>query len=290
MDDQDYAAKYDRPYNGDKLWRMGKQMVDARHIADKSGGTLSVGAGLGPNSGGIGGELGVVQYRSPWASTNFGFNGMLAGAGDEGGALLGIRGGARIQTPTRLAPFTGIGFYGGIGSESDDCNCGRKEAVGMAAVYPEAGLQFWCSGRVGLSVSSQYWMPTNGRDSDFWFHGITVTVLEDTREGVPRDIGEPQSIRIDPPNFRASAQDTFDSLEPPLNASPMGVDPGDENASTDPGWASLYETPPLDQDTYPLVLTPMPTDSPEPTAQHRLERSPKRCGAGEFKPSCPIAQ
>ncbi|MEZ5944135.1 MAG: hypothetical protein R3C18_22310 [Planctomycetaceae bacterium] len=210
MDHAAYVKKYDRPYErGEKLWRMGKQMVDARHIAGQSGGTATVSGGASRKAGGIGGELGGVQYVNPWLSVNGGLNGMLTITGGDGFALLGVRAGARLQTPTRLAPYAGVGAYAGIGPSSKPVPVPanpfeeRDDYVtqGIVAVYPEAGIHWWATGRVGVSAGSQYWMTSEG--DGFWYHGLTLTVLADGKPPALSDRGttislEPAEATITP--------------------------------------------------------------------------------------------
>ncbi|MBN1591462.1 MAG: hypothetical protein JW888_18255, partial [Pirellulales bacterium] len=63
MDDPDYAAKYGKPYGDDKVCRMAKQIVDARHVGGKGG--LYVGGALQGDPLSIGGQLGGFGYATP---------------------------------------------------------------------------------------------------------------------------------------------------------------------------------------------------------------------------------
>lgn len=206
MDHPEYVRKYDRPYKpGEKYWRMPKQMIDARHVAGDVGGTMGLGGGLSKHAGGLGADLGGVFYSRSWLSFNTGLNGMLGASGDDGFALLGVRAGARVQTPTRLAPYAGIGAYAGLGpstkpnpdyeqpnpySFSSEPKQSRYATQGLVAAYPEFGLHWWCSGRVGVSVGSQYWMTSEG--DGFWYHGVTLCCLGS-------DPPESTILKLDPP-------------------------------------------------------------------------------------------
>ncbi len=112
------------------------------------------------------------------------FQGFVKGEDLFGGVDLG----ARVQTPTRLAPFVGVGTFLGY-SEHEVCGehdwidndddgwtdeWGEKdtETGFLAAVYPELGAHFWLNGRARLTVSGAYLVTTEGRNSDFWFFGV----------------------------------------------------------------------------------------------------------------------
>jgi hypothetical protein len=189
MDDRDYAAKYGKPYGDDKIVRMAKQCVDARHVAGKRGGYLSAAVQGDPVS--VGGHLGGFAYSSP------SFEGRVALAGLAGtGAkdlFVGIDGGLRFQTPTRLAPFVGVGTFLGYNKREvwgwrdgidndgdlqiDEPDEERAEYGFLAAVYPELGAHFWLNSRTRLTASGAYYVTTDGRDTDFWFFGLGIGML-----------------------------------------------------------------------------------------------------------------
>ena len=213
MDHAAYVEKYDRSYEpGEKLWRMGKQMVDARHVAGQTGGTATVSGGASGKAGGLGGEIGMVHFHNPWVSTNLGVNGMLTVTGGNGFALLGVRGGGRIQPPTRLAPYIGAGGYMGIGPSTKPCPLDHVDTgpfpsttsshpdcdnifttQAIAAVYPEAGVHWWATGRIGVSAGSQYWLTSEG--DGFWYHGLTLTILGDGKPPALSDKGPTISLK-----------------------------------------------------------------------------------------------
>ncbi len=219
MDHPAYAEKYTRPYGpGEKLWRMGKQMVDARHVAGQSGATATVSGGASHNAGGLGGELGWTHFLGPWLSVDGGLNGMLTVAGGDGFALFGLRGGARVQTPTRLAPYAGIGAYAGIGpSTKTPPPPGPFEepdtyvTQGLVGAYPEAGVHWWATGRVGISGGSQYWMTSEG--DGFWYHVLTLTVLGDDLPDVSDQI---PLMSNDEPSYTPDGKFSIGGLPPEI--------------------------------------------------------------------------
>lgn len=189
MDDPDYAAKYSKPYGDDKIPRMAKQAVDARHVGGKGGVYLGAAGQSSPFT--VGGEIGGFSYWTPCLSGRFGLTGIV-GTGEEnlfGGIDLGVR----AQTPTRFAPFAGIGTTVGYAvfhtDWSDDYidndGDGYIDEPGehdiddafIAAVYPETGIHFWLSGRTRLTASGRYMVTSDGRENDFWYYGLTLAFL-----------------------------------------------------------------------------------------------------------------
>lgn len=185
MDDYDYHAKYSRPYEeGEKIPRMAKQMIDARHVAGKSGVSLNVAASDRPAA--VGADIGGFHYPVAWFEERASLAGLLTtGPGD---GFVGATGGFRVQSPTRLAPFVGIGGFAGsdsyeVDAESDFIDNDndlfvdepgevRDESRLLAAVYPEVGAHFWLTSQLRLTGSASYYMTTRGRDEDFWFIGV----------------------------------------------------------------------------------------------------------------------
>lgn len=189
MDDPDYAEKYSRPYGEDKSARMLKQMVDARHLKDKGGWTLGAGAGGSPAT--VGATIGGFYYPTSWSELNYSVTGM-AGTGAHDW-FLGPEVGLRIQTPTRVAPFVGVGGFLGINryfekAENDNVdndNDGFTDEPGeeddaykaITAVYPEVGIHAWLSGKTRLTASGRYYVTEEGRDDDFWYLGLSLSWL-----------------------------------------------------------------------------------------------------------------
>jgi hypothetical protein len=189
MDDVDYAEKYSQPYGDDKPERMLKQMVDARHLQDKSGVTLGGGGAGSPVTAGA--KVGGFYYPTPW----FELNGALTGLAGTGAHdwFIGPEVGMRIQTPTRVAPFAGVGGFLGLNrfdekaenDRVDNDDDGRVDEFGeekenfkaFTAIYPEVGIHAWLTGSTRLTASARYYVTEEGRDDDFWFIGFSVSKL-----------------------------------------------------------------------------------------------------------------
>ncbi len=194
MDIPEYKEKYEKPYDNGKLEsvpRRIKQMSDARFNHNRDG--VRFGTGLGTKRLAIGAELGISHYEVPWSSTEASFKGMLL-EGDYGG-LVGLKISQRIQMPTRLSPFAGIGIFGafssteesathdGIDNDNDlfiDESGETKDVMkGLLTIYPEVGIQYWITSSSRLSLSTQYHFNANGRDEDFFYTGIALSFYTD---------------------------------------------------------------------------------------------------------------
>jgi len=193
MDDEVYADKYAKRYpsnDAEKVGRMIKQASDARYVADR-GGYYVGGAGADePTAGGL--EVGRFQYLGPAIESRVGLKG-LVGTGAEDW-FAGIDLGVRTQSPSRLAPFAGVGTYVGANSRQvsarddgiDNDDDGSIDERGetksdpnfLASVYPELGAHFWLNSSTRLTASAQYHLTTEGRDSDFWFIGFSLSFLD----------------------------------------------------------------------------------------------------------------
>ena len=193
MDDAVYEEKYDDPYNGDdvdKAQRMMKQAIDARHAADRSG--IYVGGAASDEPLALGAELGAFHYFGSFLETRGGIKGL--GGTAEKDWFLGGDFGLRLQAPSRLTPFVGVGTFLGGNKHSelaendhldndDDLSVderGEREDVYnfLASVYPELGVHFWINGKTRLTAGAQYHLTTSGRSNDFWFFGISLAFLE----------------------------------------------------------------------------------------------------------------
>lgn len=190
MKNADYAAKYDRPYpkrEVKRYARMTKQAIDARHVEGMAGfyGTVAA-TGEAPAASG---EFGFAHYPTSWLEIHGGFAG-LAGVDRNPEKLgdmlyLGANGGARVGSPTRIAPFVGVGAFAGVSTydvvrlaledEEDPFEDPEDSRLRMAgAVYPEVGVHFWATSRLRLTGSAAYYVTTEGRGHDFWFFGVTL--------------------------------------------------------------------------------------------------------------------
>lgn len=197
MGDPDYATKYSEPYGNDKTLRMLKQSVDARHIHGKGGSYWS-------GSGG-GGSREQYPATGTWSlgSLFFGADGMreqriglgmLHGTGARDN-FFGLDLGMRFSTPTRLAPFVGVGGFMGFafhnesanmdGIDNDDDgkidepNEDNEEFNGILAGYPEAGLHYWLTSKTRLTGFGRYYFSEGDTvrltgDREFWTVGIQL--------------------------------------------------------------------------------------------------------------------
>jgi len=173
LSDPAYRAKYPE-WKADDYALQAKQAVDARHIAGGTGVYLGGAWQSDPAIGG--GEIGLFGYPTSWLETR-GSLGLVADDSSDqtvGGLNLGLR----AQAPSRLAPFAGLGVFGGYSERTEypPCGCEPETTVdgALAAVYPELGVHFWLSPRLRLTASASYFISTEGRDHDAWLFGFNV--------------------------------------------------------------------------------------------------------------------
>ena len=193
MDDPNYAEKYDKPYSGndaEKATRMFKQSVDVRYVKNQGG--YYFGAATADDPFALGAEVGAFHYFGSMVEGRAGLKGLLGTA--EKDWFVGGDFGFRMQTPTRLAPFVGVGtFLGGnqkqVNAENDHLDNDDDTSVDergetsseydfLASVYPEVGMHFWLNSSTRLTAGAQYHMTPQGRADDFWFFGFSVAVLQ----------------------------------------------------------------------------------------------------------------
>ena len=193
MEDREYAAKYAEGAEPGDLVGKAKQAIDARHVAGL-GGLYASGAGQytgNEDKPVIGAEIGYESYPTSYYSQRIGatvlFNGELPYAG--------IDVGARLQSPTRFAPFLGVGMFNGViptlsvKVEDDNLDNDKDGAVDedgeadwgiegyTVAVYPEFGAHFWINGTGRATVYTRYFVSSAGRDQDQWILGGQMTVF-----------------------------------------------------------------------------------------------------------------
>ena len=173
LEDPVYREKYAEGASKDDILGKLKQASDARHTKFIDG--WVGGGGGGSSFGNL--EFGHELYVENYSSTRLSLTGLV---GEEASAV-GVDVGARLQTPTRVAPFVGIGAQAGIltidaaqivaeialDTDVDD----RSSIRGLAAVYPEFGVHFWPNGHLRLTLFSRYLVTTEGRDFDDWLFG-----------------------------------------------------------------------------------------------------------------------
>jgi len=192
MDDPVYAAKYAKGADRLDLVGKAKQALDARHTGDLKGVYLSGGMQYQAEADQLflGAELGCERYATSWLS---GRAAIAATLGNNEG-YLGFDTGLRLQTPTRIAPFVGMGMFLGASrrielADSDGLNNdddfftdepGEEAEVDdwLGAVYPEVGVHFWLNGRWRLTAYGRYFVTTAGRAHDDWLVGGQLTVFQ----------------------------------------------------------------------------------------------------------------
>ncbi|MGB7345074.1 MAG: hypothetical protein WBD20_12745 [Pirellulaceae bacterium] len=192
MSDPQYATKYANGASKLNLPKKIKQAADARFVDDFAGWYISAGlTSIGDTPSPLGSiELGFTGYQTSYLTNRVGF---VAALNDED-FYIGGETGIRLQTPTRLAPFVGLGLFAGASStrspaEHDDVDNDDDGSVdedgetefdfdgALAAVYPEAGLHFWWTPRVRFSGFGRYMITTEGRRADSTYFGASVAIL-----------------------------------------------------------------------------------------------------------------
>ena len=190
MDDPIYAEKY---ADGSERWDFvgkAKQALDARHTEGLGGLYAGGGAQVRPDSGHTlaGGEVGTEGYATNWMTGRAALSGYMGENEGYGGVDLGFR----LQTPTRIAPFVGIGTFHGAsrgeelahwdGMDNDDDGLidefGEKKSTidgWMSAIYPEVGAHVWIDGNFRLTTFGRYMVTSFGRDHDDWLLGLQLT-------------------------------------------------------------------------------------------------------------------
>ncbi|MGB1928967.1 MAG: hypothetical protein ACPHO8_06640 [Mariniblastus sp.] len=193
MNDPVYAQKYAKQASPGDFFGKLKQATDARHN-DKQVGWL-VGGGTQVNSNTID-TLGTIELgREIYDTSYLSHRVSLSGFTGNNTSAFGAEAGVRLQTPTRLAPFVGIGGFGGIRTvdavtlgleawnESNnpldllDEELPTESVNGLATFYPEVGAHFWIDGNIRLSGFGRYTITSEGRDYDGWMVGGQVTLF-----------------------------------------------------------------------------------------------------------------
>ena len=181
LDDPIYQQKYaDGASKGDILGKL-KQAFDARHTKYLDGFVGGGGGQVGDAFGSL--EIGREVYVENYFSNRISVTGL---SGTDRTAV-GLDVGARLQTPTRVAPFVGVGAKAGIlatdvleiaaetalDAEFDD----DTDIDGLAAVYPEVGVHFWADGNLRFTLFGRYLVTTEGRDFDDWLIGGQIALF-----------------------------------------------------------------------------------------------------------------
>ncbi len=193
MDDPVYAAKYAEGAEKTEPLKKLKQAVDARHTEGLEGGYFGGGSQWRNTSQNMlaSAEIGGEVYPVSWYSQRAALSGYV-GHGDW---FAGADVGARLQLPTRLTPFVGIGtMHGfsttyvladddGIDNDDDEIIDERGEEDlsfdgWLSAVYPEVGVHFWATGQSRVSLFGRYLVTSEGRDYDDWLAGLQFSIFD----------------------------------------------------------------------------------------------------------------
>jgi hypothetical protein len=199
MEDEDYAAKYGHSYEKKGKWRrMAKQSIDARFVDGKSG--LHVGAVARGHPFYVGGEIGLFRYFTSYLSGRISFAG-LASESDahwSKGADVGLR----VQSPSRISPYAGVGAFAGSWEEKVSAPSGFgtiKKSGGIGAVYPEVGAHVWLNGEMRLTAGARYYVTSGDRRNDAWVYGLSLAFLigptEPRGEPSPPVVLSPEELR-----------------------------------------------------------------------------------------------
>ena len=196
MDDPVYSEKYAEGAEKGDLLGKAKQALDARHTENLAGFYFSGGAQQRHDDEHaiFGGEIGCETYAENWLTLR---GSLAAYMGEENGDTEGYGGldvGLRFQTPSRIAPFVGVGMFNGFSKSKesanrdfidndddgfiDEHNETKTTADGwMTAIYPEVGLHAWTNGNLRLTGFGRYFVSTEGRKQDDWLIGGQLTVF-----------------------------------------------------------------------------------------------------------------
>jgi len=192
MEDPEYAQKYADGADKSDIPGKIKQAADARFLDGATGFYVSGGALSRPDSdrGMLGGEIGYEGYATSFLTAR----GSLMGIGNQEDWFTGLDGGLRLQSPTRLAAFTGAGVFVGAANEMvpatddsidndddgfvDEAGEKRERLSGMlVGIYPEVGAHFWWTPAVRLTGYGKYMVTSEGRSGDDWLIGAGIAIF-----------------------------------------------------------------------------------------------------------------
>ncbi|TWT98995.1 hypothetical protein [Neorhodopirellula pilleata] len=192
MDHPEYSEKYAEGAEKSDIPGKIKQAADARFLDGSSGWFVSGGlTAIGQSSNPMGSlEVGYAGYQTSYFTQRVG----LVAAANDDDFFLGGELGVRFQTPTRLAPFLGLGIFTGVASTTesaeddheDNDSDGSVDERGeervnfdgaLSAFYPEIGAHFWWTSRLRISGFGRYLVTTEGRDADAWYYGVSFAVF-----------------------------------------------------------------------------------------------------------------
>lgn len=185
MDDKVYAKKYRKGVSKVDLLGKLKQASDARHTQYLTGYTL--GGGTAVRQAEPDTTLAVVDAGVEFYATNY-LSSRVALTGFTGEKDLFVGGdiGVRLQPPTRLAPFVGVGSTLGMGAfdvanaavqgaatVDDGMDEVQRDSSVITILYPETGVHFWLNGRTRLSAYGRHNFSTSNEGGSFegWLVG-----------------------------------------------------------------------------------------------------------------------
>lgn len=187
MEDPDYADKYCDGADKTDLPGKLKQAADARFLEGASGKFVSGGLAYRPDSGGLAQvSVGAEHYYQSYLTGHAALTGI---ASDD--YFVGADLGWRIQSPSRFAPFVGVGTFAGYSKESVDATDDNRDNDDdglidewneqddrfdgfIAAVYPETGAHFWWNPSCRFTTYGRYLITTQGRRADDWLIGCGI--------------------------------------------------------------------------------------------------------------------
>lgn len=179
-----YSKKYD--HHTDDPVRTVKQAVDARHVAGRDGNYFSVSGGSSHNVGEVSaGKFLYAPFSKGMVEGRIGLKGLVS-LDHDGGAAGGIEMGARIQSPSRLAPFAGISLFAGAGpgdyleAFTSDAVETDEDAYGAIGISPELWVHYWLTPqwRLTSSISQNYYRFEEAEHSiDYTTVGLSLSFL-----------------------------------------------------------------------------------------------------------------
>lgn len=230
-----YAEKY--PHHTDNLKRMTRQAVDARHVAGDSGGYVSFDGQDHPLAASA--SIGAFHYPEKARGsleTYCGLRGLLSEGSQPANA--GLEVGLRVQSPSRLAPFAGVGGYAGwMDGQDEEGPFFIEELSGeIGAIYPEVGVHFWATSKLRLTGSAKYYVTSKDNHSEFMLYGLTLSLLSHADREVyvpPVDCSTPVE----------ECAPSFDPLPWPSEPWPDGAGPVEPTSYAEPLNAAYRRLP-----------------------------------------------
>ncbi len=228
MDDPVYAQKYADGASKRDIPGKLKQAIDARHVEGLEGSFVGGGAMYRPKTDQTmaGADLGIENYRYSWLSERV----SLGGYTSEDQTYLAVDGGFRVQTPTRLAPFAGIGALVGASrtvelADSDNVDNdddkltdepGEKTSNidhAFANAYSETGVHLWLNGNWRVTAFGRYMITSLGREHDDWMLGGQLSFFPRRRHELSNRVRSFQAIG-DPLETQSSANNSSQENKP----------------------------------------------------------------------------